>query len=101
ARREALRRSRLAGHAARDRTAPLRRLAPLLARTLGLALATSRLVRRRGGDALGDLRRAAALQLAPLDLLVLALALRALHSTGRHAHHLLDSGTASTRPVCS
>src|SRR5438477_4024916 len=52
----------------------------LLARALGLALLGPRLVRRRRRDPLRDLVRAPARRLAPLDVLVLALALRAFHS---------------------
>src|SRR6266511_203199 len=56
---------------------------------LRFALATARLVRGRGRDALGDLRGTATRQLAFLDLLVLTLSLGTLDSAWWHSSDLL------------
>src|SRR5438477_10441281 len=57
----------------------------LLALALGLALLATRLVGRRRRDPLRDLVRAPARCLAPLDVLVLPLALCAFHTAWWHA----------------
>src|SRR5438034_787897 len=57
-----------------------------LAGALRLALGATSLIGRGGGDALRDLIRKSACGLAALDVLVLPLALRALHTTRWHKY---------------